>query len=284
MKSAAQRTKRAIAIVTFALAGCRAPRYSPTATPEVVPLYFATTQTTSPLLYDLAAAYSYDNNLIAIVESTDIPAFLTTTTLYPVTSTPAPYLLTTYHPNRQLWAAPIGQDGIAIIVNPNLTIPGLTAQDLRDIFTGHVQNWSSYIRQPQKITVISFAADNPTQQAFTDLALGQRQITFEALLATNEQAMLELVAGTPGAIGFISQTALNAQVRVVPIAATADDALVLPSQQTVADESYPLRTPLLIVGEKPPQVGDGYYEFILWAQSPSGQHIIAQTYAPLSQE
>lgn len=277
-----RKTKRTLVVVTLALASCRAPMQAPTSTPDVVPLYFVTSSSTDSLLRNLAAAYNRENTLVAIVDqaANGIPLV---TALEPVTASEPPrYALTTYLPDTdQLWAAPLGQDGIAVIVHPRLALPQLTADDLRQIFTGAVENWAEVGGVDLPITVVSREAESDSRRVFEQLVLGERQITYNALLALTELAMLDTVGRTPGAIGFISMALVSGQVRVMPLVAERNDTPILPTPLTVADGTYPLRTPLLIIGAKPPEPGDGYYEFIVWAQQRQAQQIIGERYAPL---
>ncbi len=283
MKCAAGRkTKRTLVVVTLALASCRAPMQAPTSTPEVVPLYFVTSSSTDSLLRSLAATYTRENSLVAIVDQaangTSIAVALDPTQ----SSDPPLYALTTFLPSLEnLWAAPLGQDGIAIVVHPRLNIPQLSADDLRQIFTGAVENWLELGGPDLAITVVSRDAESDTRRVFEQLVLGQRQITYNALLALTDSAMLDVVAQTPGAIGFMSMALVSGQVRVVPLVGQAGDTPVLPTPLTVAEGTYPLRTPLLIVGSKPPEPGDGYYEFLVWAQQGQAQQMIGERYAPL---
>ncbi len=283
MKCAASRkTKRTLVVMTLALASCRAPMQAPTSTPEVVPLYFVTSSSTDTLLRNLAATYTRENSLVAIVDQ----AANGTSIAMALDSTQSPdqslYALTTYLPNLDnLWAAPLGQDGIAIVVHPRLTLPQLSADDLRRIFTGAVENWLELGGPDLAIAVVSRDAESDTRRVFERLVLGQRQMTYNALLALTDTAMLDVVAQTPGAIGFMSMARVVGQVRVMPLVGEISDTPVLPTPLTVADGTYPLRTPLLIVGTKPPEPGDGYYEFIVWAQQRQAQEIIGETYAPL---
>lgn len=280
MKGAACRTKRTIVIVTLALAGCRAPVQAPTATPEVEPLYFVTTGSMSPLLLNLANGYSRDNTLVGVVDQSH-----TGITLQDVLDgegeSLAPFALTTYLPGEGLWAAPIGQDGIAIITHPALRVPGLTANDLRNIFSGQITNWQSFINLDLPLVVVSLPEQHPTRLGFEDLVMGQRRLTLNARLAPTEAAMVDIVVATPGAIGIVSLTLASGRVRLVPVAAGINDPLVSPSLETIGDGSYPLRMPLLVVGNAAPQPGDGYYEFIVWMQQKRGQQIVSQMYAPL---
>jgi ABC-type phosphate transport system substrate-binding protein len=273
---AAEKTKRTLAVLTLALAGCRAPIQAVTPTPEIVSLNFVTTNSTTPILRTLAANYQRDNALVAVVEQSEHGLTISPTEQEDVT-----YALTTYlYPDHRLWSAPIGQDGIAIISHPELRLEKLTARDLRAIFSGAVTRWSQVSSQAGNILVVSRGEDSATRLAFQDLVMGSRSITFNARLAPSSQAMLDIVASTPGAIGFVSFSMINEGVRLVPVAARADMPGLVPSLSSIFDEVYPLRMPLLFVGPNPPTPGDGYYEFILWAQS-EGQAVIAERYAPL---
>ncbi len=284
MCAAGRKTKRTLVVVTLALASCRAPMQAPTSTPEVVPLYFVTSSSTDTLLRNLAASYTRENSLVAIVDQAANGTSIAMALDPAESSTPSLYALTTYLPNLDnLWAAPLGQDGIAIVVHPRLNIPQLSAGDLRRIFTGAVENWVEFGGPDVPITVVSRDAESDTRRVYERLVLGQRQMTYNAILALTDAAMLDVVAQTPGAIGFMSMALVSGQVRVMPLVGETGDTPVLPTPLTVANETYPLRTPLLIVGTKPPEPGDGYYEFIVWAQQAQAQEIIGERYAPLPQ-
>jgi hypothetical protein len=62
-------------------------------------------------------------------------------------------------------------------------------------------------------------------------------------------------------------------VRVLPV-----DGVSL-TLDHVYDNEYPLRSTLYMVGLAEPT--DHYLDFIAWAQSPEGQIIVAQHYAPM---
>lgn len=276
MMCVVRKTKWTLAVVTLALASCRGPLQSPTPTPEVVPLYFVTSNSTQSLLYDLSLAYQQSNELIAIVDQTS-----TGLALRDIAEQPG-YALTTYLPSSgDLWAAPLGRDGIAVITHPGIILDSLTAADLRAIFMGTVDNWSIFGTSDLTIIPVSREESAPTRLAFDEQVLGLRPVTLRARLATTAHSMIEIIAHTPGAIGYVSMTLLNDRVRVVPLRSTPAEPAVVPSPQAIASNTYPLQMPLLIVGQQAPVPGDGYYEFILWAQQGSGQNIIARRYAPL---
>lgn len=277
-------TRRTLAVMTLALASCRGPTHAPTPTPEVVPLYFVTSSNTQPLLRELAAAYSRDHALVAIVDqgSTGVTVEQVLNGQVDSAFQPPPYILTTQlPPDSNFWAAPLGSDAIALIVHPGVRVESLTASHLRAIFTGTADNWSDFGNSNDTIGVVSREAGSPTRQAFEALVMGARSITLRALLATTEAAVVEIVSQTPGAIGYVSLALVTDQVKIVPLRTDENSPPILPSPQSVAENSYPLQMPLLIIGSQPPIPGDGYYEFILWAQQEEGQAIIARHYAPL---
>lgn len=277
-------TRRTLAVFTLALVSCRGAMQSPTPTPEVVPLYFVTSSATHPLLRELSTAYSRDHALVAIIDQSSTDLTLEQA-LNPAPNTPfasSSYAITTYLPSEaNFWAAPLGMDGIAVIVHPSLTIEHLTANELRSIFTGNAENWQAFGAKDTAITVVSHDASNPTRQAFDTQVLGQRMVTMRARLATTSAAMIEIVAETPGAIGYISMSLLDQRVSVVGLQSDAQAEVVFPTLETVASGEYPLQTPLLVIGHQAPVPGDGYYEFILWMQQGDGQALIHERYAPL---
>lgn len=283
MRRTALRAKRTLAIVTLALASCRGPIRALSPTPEIIPIRLATTNSTTPLLQSLAFSYQPENKLVGIVNQADDTSSIEQ--LLFASEPPAldkpQYVLTTHYPlESAAWAAPLGQDGIAIITHPDIQIDYLTARDLRNIFSGISQEWLALSTTQQQIVVVGRESTSATRQAFEELVLGQRVITPAARLATSSQSMLDIVATTPGAIGFVSTALVNKSVHVLGIAADNTTSPILPTLENIYDEVYPLRMPLLIVGPRPPTPGDGYYEFIAWAQT-DGQAIIAENYALL---
>ncbi len=281
MHSVVRRTRHTLAVVTLALAGCQGPLQSPTATPEVVPLYFITDSGTSPLLQELATAYQRENDLIAIVNQRISGHALQ------LSQNPSPYVITTLTTTGlNFWAAPLGYEGIAIITHSNIFIERLSAQDLRQIFSGNVSTWLEVGGRSAdpSIVVVSREDGSAIRQNFQDIVMGQRPITTGARLATTPQAMLDIIANTPGAIGYVELSLLNTSVKTVPVAEFPNSIAISISRDSIANGTYPLQMPVLVVGENPPTLGDGYYEFILWAQQGEGRSILARYYVPVALE
>lgn len=283
MKGVIRRTRRTLAVVTLALAGCSGAMRAPTSTPEVIPLYFVADTNTSIMLNDLAANYQNQRPLAAVVNRAQIDISIQEYLANSLdTPTAARYAITTTVPtDERFWAAPLGYEGIAIITHPATPIQPLTASDMRQIFTGNATNWVQFNGFEQPITVVSHPPDTPIQNAFIRLVMGQREITLAARLALTPTDMVRIVQTTPGAIGVAPFSMSLNGVNVLPVAEFENAIPVTPSRETIANGIYPLQTPVLFIGTTPPRPGDGYYEFILWAQQGEGRTIVSRYYAPL---
>jgi len=273
-----KRAKRTIVILSLALAGCRVSVADPTLTPQVFSVRILATTATAPLLRDLVQAYAPLGTVIAV---DSIEADWQTVNEW-LRSGDAPFALTTYlPPDAGLWAAPLGQDGIALIVHPTNTVPILTADNLRRIFQGRITSWAALGGPDVPVTVISREAGADTRLVFDELVMGGQPTLPAARLALSSARVVNLVAGEPGAIGYVSMAFVDERVRAVPLAASSDEEAVAPTPQTVASGEYPLRTPLLVVGPQPPAELGVYRDWFAWMQSEEGQAIVGRHYAPL---
>lgn len=282
MRSVARRTRHTLVVVTLALAGCRAPLQSPTSTPDLIPLYFVTDSGTAPFLQDLANTYQQDNDLVAIVNERETGTSIETQ-LNQVTP---PFIITTIAPpeDNDLWAAPLAYEAIAIISHPNVSIPRLTAQDLRDVFSGNASTWQAIggTSIDQQIVIVTREEGAAIRTNFQRLVMGQRPISAGARLATTPTTMIEIVATTPGAIGYVELSQLTDDVTPIPIAEFSTSMAISVSRDTVANGSYPLQTPVLVIGANAPTNNDGYFEFIIWAQQGEGRSIVSRYYVPIA--
>ena len=272
-----------VAAITLALVGCSGVSQAPTATPEVVPLYFVTDSATGPLLQELSASYQAENDLVAVVDQSRSGYRVQDLLNDPNNPSSMPYAITTRYPESdQFWAAPLGYEAITIITHPQNNIARLTAQDLRRIFSGNVQSWSSFGGNDLPIVVVSRENTAAITQSFRSIVMGNREIALSARLATTPTTMMDIIAQTPGAIGFIEHSMVNNRVNIIPVAEYESSPAIAPNASTIANGYYPLQTPVLIIGRHPPQPNDNYYEFILWVQQGEGRRIISNYYVPLA--
>lgn len=279
--------KRGVLLTALTLLGCAPsvtlPATTPTTAQVVLRLY--TTSSAAPLAYDLTAGYRQvaphvqfeivigdHAGLFDRVQTREavLPAYLLTHHLPPDAPDAPP-----------VWAAPVAQDAIAVIVageEGSPAPPGLDQAALRSIFQGWVDRWGDAGGGDAPIRVIVRDSASALAAEFDALVMGSRQVTRTAQVVPSGTAMLEQVTQTPGAVGYASFGALDAagggNVRALEIDG------VPPTRQQIASGAYPLRSFIYFTGAGEPETD--YRAFIGWAQSPAGQSVAGRHYLPVN--
>lgn len=275
--------RRALMIVAAsALVSCGAPP-NPATTPTLNEALLKTdairiyaTTSTLPLVNDLTSAFGGLHPDLQLSFETRSGNYRTL--LARLLDGEMPYFVSNHLPaDSPLWGVPIGQDGIAVIVHPQNTLPGLTLDQLRAIFQGQVDNWMDVGGADQPMTVITRENGSGTRAEFEHQVMGNRPTTGSALIAPSSAAMVASVAETPGAVGYVSLAYVDSHVRALALNG------IVPVASSISASSYPLRTTLFVVGlEEPQDMGRSVYRsFIGWIQSPAGQAIVARQYGVL---
>ena len=163
----------------------------------------------------------------------------------------------------------VALDGIAVVTDTANTATNLTTQQLKDIYTGKITNWSEVGGADQNIVVIEREIVSGTRDAVEEILDIADQCQLAQTL--NETgAVAAAVQSTPGAIGYISLDALNDKVKALQLDGVA------PSEETVKDGSYTLQRPFVMatkgeISEQSAQV-QAVFEFI---NSDAGQEVIS---------
>ena len=163
----------------------------------------------------------------------------------------------------------VALDGISVFTDTANTATNLTTQQLKDIYTGKITNWSEVGGADQNIVVIGRESGSGTRDAFEEILDIADQCQLAQTL--NETgAVAAAVQSTPGAIGYISLDALNDKVKALQLDGVA------PSEETVKDGSYTLQRPFVMatkgeISEQSAQV-QAVFEFI---NSDAGQEVIS---------
>ncbi|MEN6329644.1 MAG: phosphate ABC transporter substrate-binding protein [Methanobacteriaceae archaeon] len=176
----------------------------------------------------------------------------------------------------------IAKDGIAVIVNNQNSISGLTLEQVKGIFAGNITNWKEIGGSDAKINVIVREDGSGTRDAFQEVVLGKlsngTKVAFrkEAVVQSSTEAVQQTVAQDPNAIGFISFAAVNS-TKALEINNVA------PSEATIMDGSYKIQRPFLFMIK-----GDGteaIKDFVDWVNGPEGQTIIkSEKLVPVAQK
>ena len=162
----------------------------------------------------------------------------------------------------------IAIDGLAIVVNPSNPVNGLTLQQVKEIFTGAVTNWSEVGGKDAKIVLVSRDTASGTYETFKELVLKGANPAPGALLQASNQAVLTTVAQTPTGIGYIGLGYLSESVKAVKVNG------VMPTFETVKSGKYPVRRYLYLYTDgRSKKEATSFINFLL---SPEGQKIVAE--------
>ena len=130
-------------------------------------------------------------------------------------------------------------DGIAVVVDPANTVTGLTKQQLTEIYTGAVKNWSEVGGEDSVIIVVGREAGSGTRGAFEEILEVEDACAYANELDSTGAVMAK-VASTPGAIGYVSLDVIDESV----IAVALDE--VEPTVENIKSGSYFLSRPFVM--------------------------------------
>ena len=146
-----------------------------------------------------------------------------------------------------LTAVTIAIDGITCISHAQNRTAGCTREQLLEIYTRKITNWSQVGGVDLPIVVVNKAEGTATLELFTQfLGIKPSQIISSVIIGDNAQG-IKTVAVTPGAIGYVSIGA--AQTAVIDGASIKLLALdgIIPSSVTVLDGTWAMTRPLNVI-------------------------------------
>ena len=134
----------------------------------------------------------------------------------------------------------IALDGIAIIVNKASKVEDLTVDQLKQMFTGEITNWSEVGGDDGEIVLVGREAGSGTRDGFESIVDVKDSCKYaQELTATG--AVISAVEANPLAIGYASLSAVGDTVKAVTVGG------VECSEETVKDGSYEVQRPFVFV-------------------------------------
>lgn len=162
----------------------------------------------------------------------------------------------------------VAKDGVAVIVNPANGVEDLTVEQIADIFSGKITNWSEVGGEDMEIAVYGREAGSGTRGAFEEI-VG----VVDACQLTNEYSstgdLVGNVAGNENAIGYASLSAVDETVKAVKVAG------VECTEDTVKDGSYAIQRPFVMVTKDGTELSAAAQAFLDFAMSAEAAPIIA---------
>ena len=192
---------------------------------------------------------------------------------------------------------PVAIDGIAIAVNPNLNLPGLTVAQLQDIYTGKITDWRQvggpnlaiipYTRRPEEGGTVEF---------FVDTVLAGEPFGNQVKFISTTTEALRQIANNLGGLYYASAPEIVPQctVKPLPIGRTTTQ-LIAPYQEPLVTPAacpaqrnqlnasvfqqgdYPITRRLFVIvkqdNQSDQQAGEAYAQLMLTSQ---GQELITK--------
>jgi phosphate transport system substrate-binding protein len=183
----------------------------------------------------------------------------------------------------------IARDAIAVIVHPDNPVDRLTLQQLSDIYSGQIDNWSSVGGEDRPIVRLSRETNSGTHVYFleTVVRLGQSDnptlFSTDTLLLPSSEGIVNEVRQNPNAIGYDGLGYVPADLKVVALARQPDQPFVLPSVATVNDHSYPVARDLYMYTAGTPT--GAVADYVHWILGPQAQRIVGDLgFVPIPRE
>ncbi|NJM73264.1 MAG: hypothetical protein HC862_25775 [Scytonema sp. RU_4_4] len=181
---------------------------------------------------------------------------------------------------------PVAIDGIVVFTHPDLSIPGLSVDQLQDIYKGKITNWKQ-VGGPD-LAIIPFA--RPKVATLLHVLLGPEvnKVSPKVQYIRDYTEAIRKVASTPGAISFGGSGPLVGQksVRFIPLAKANTKEYVQPfiedskrlNATAFRNGNYPMIRRLFIAirrdGKIDEQVGVAYTNMLL---SKEGQQFVEKS-------
>jgi phosphate transport system substrate-binding protein len=174
-------------------------------------------------------------------------------------------------------------------VHKDNPIDEISIEELGELFRegGKIDRWSQLGvtsipgAKGDEIIRVSRQNNSGTYHYFRDVVIG-KEGDFKAgsLDMNGSKEAVELIARTPGAIGYSGMGYATPEVKTLKVSRRKGEPAVAPSVGTTLDQSYPIARPMFMYtpGDPPPHV----VKYIEWATSEAGERVLQEAgYVPL---
>jgi phosphate transport system substrate-binding protein len=167
----------------------------------------------------------------------------------------------------------IAIDGIAVIVNRDNPVGNLTLEQIRDIYTGVITDWSAVTNGAKrgKIAVVSREPGSGTRGAFEEIVKFQDKLLAGAAEFDGTGAVKAEISRNVDAIGYISLGSVDGSVKTVDVNGVAS------TNANVVNGSYRIARPFITLYRKE-TVSPETKGFLDWIMSGEGQKIVSTSW------
>ena len=164
----------------------------------------------------------------------------------------------------------VAKDGIAIIVNPENPVADLTVEQIAQLATGEITNWSEVGGNDAEVVFIGREAGSGTRDGFESITGTEDACKYQNELTSTGEVIAN-VASNPNAIGYASLSAVEGDETVKAITVGG----VAASEETVLDGSYAIQRNFNFIINESGELSDAAQAFVEWATSTEASDLIA---------
>jgi phosphate transport system substrate-binding protein len=165
----------------------------------------------------------------------------------------------------------IAYDGIVVVTHPSNKVKDLTMEQVKQIFTGEVTNWTELGGDDMEIVVVSREDGSGSRDAFQEIVYySSGELVRSAIVASGNGNIKTTVATNKHAVGFISFEYIDDSI------STLDINGVEATAENVLQQKYSLSRPFLFVNKEEFLSKEGQ-QFIDYILSPEGQVVVSES-------
>ncbi len=162
----------------------------------------------------------------------------------------------------------VALDAIVPVVNTSNKVADLTLAQIKDIYLGKIKDWKAVGGTPGKIVVISRDSSSGTFGVWKDLVMKKERVIPSALIVPSNGGIVQAVANTPGAIGYVGLGYLNNEIKAVKVDGIAG------TEENTLNGSFPIARGLFMFTKGWPK-GE-IMSFLSFILSKKGQELVKE--------
>ena len=176
--------------------------------------------------------------------------------------------------NAGLTGTVLAYDGIAVIVNPNNPVSDLSVEQIAEIYTGQVTNWSQVGGIDAEIVLIGREAGSGTRDGFESITGTEDACNYRQEL-TSTGDLITTVAQNEAAIGYASLASVKDSVKALSVGG------VSATEEEIKNGNYVIQRPFVLVTKTQAKLSDEAQKFFDYITSADAkEQILASGVVP----
>ena len=160
-------------------------------------------------------------------------------------------------------------DGIAIVVNPESKVADLTVEQIKQLYTGEITDWSEVGGDAGEVVVIGRESGSGTRDGFESVFGAADACKYNQEL-TSTGAVIAAVASNPNAIGYASLSAVDDTVKALTVNG------VECSEETIQSGDYAVQRNFVMVTNDNTELSPEAQAFVDWALSADADEYVRE--------